>query len=78
MSFGLYDAPTTFQKCTTLIFFDLVEQCLDIFMDNLSVYGDCFDDCLTNLGKGLKRCQDKHLTFSKEKRHFFFMVTSGG
>jgi len=32
---------------------DLVEQCLEIFMDDLSVYVDSFEDCLTNLGKVL-------------------------
>jgi len=30
------------------IFFDLVEQCLEILMDNFSVHGDTFKDGLTN------------------------------
>jgi len=33
-------------------------------MDAFSVYGDSFDDCLTNLEKVLKRCSDKHLTLN--------------
>ena len=31
------------------IFFDIVEQFLEVFMDDLSVFGDSFDLCLENL-----------------------------
>jgi len=30
------------------IFFDLIEQCLGILMDDFSIYVDSFDYCLTN------------------------------
>ena len=51
------------------IFSDLVEQCLEIFIDDFSVYGDPFEDYLTNLGKVLRRCWDKYLTVNWEKCH---------
>ncbi|KAL4360937.1 hypothetical protein GQ457_04G019810 [Hibiscus cannabinus] len=54
MPFGLCNAPATFQRCMTAIFSDLNEDCLDIFMDDFSTFGDNFDNCLSNLEKVLK------------------------
>jgi len=34
------------------------------------MYGDSFEDCLTNLGEVLRRCQDKRLTLNWEKCYF--------
>jgi hypothetical protein len=44
-------------------------------MDNFSVFGDSFDDYLTNLEKVLNRCEEKNLVLNWEKCHF--MVTNG-
>jgi len=57
------------------IFSDLVEQCIEIFMDDFSVFGSSFDDCLSNLTKVLERCWEKNLTLNWEKCHF--MVKKG-
>jgi len=46
MPFGLCNAPATFQRCMLSIFSDMVEPFLEIFMDDFSVFGDSFDDCL--------------------------------
>ncbi|XP_073265902.1 uncharacterized protein [Populus alba] len=75
MPFGLCNAPATFQRCMLSIFSDMVERFLEIFMDNFSVFGDSFDDCLTNLEKVLSRCEEKNLVLNWEKCHF--MVTNG-
>ena len=48
---------------------------MEIFMDNLSVYGSSFENCLENLEIVLQRCQDKNLALNWEKFHF--MVTEG-
>jgi hypothetical protein len=53
----------------------MVERFLEIFMDDFSVFGDSFDDCLTNLEKVLSRCEEKNLVLNWEKCHF--MVTNG-
>jgi hypothetical protein len=74
MSFGLCNAPATFQRCMLGIFNDMVERFLEIFMDDFSVFGDSFDDCLTNLKKVLNRCEEKNLVLNWEKYHF--MVTN--
>jgi len=52
------------------IFSDLVEQCMEIFMDDFFVFGSSFDDCLSNLRKVLERCREKSLTLNWEKCHF--------
>ncbi|KAL4378104.1 hypothetical protein GQ457_02G030500 [Hibiscus cannabinus] len=51
MPFGLCNAPATFQRCMMAIFSDMVEDFLEIFMDDFSVFGDNFDTCLSNLEK---------------------------
>ena len=59
MPFGLCNAPATFQRCMMSIFSDLVEEVMEIFMDDFTVYGSSFDQCLKNLETVLQRCQDK-------------------
>jgi hypothetical protein len=49
MPFGLCNAPATFQRCMLSLFSDMVERFLEVFMDDFSVFGDSFDDCLSNL-----------------------------
>uniref|UniRef100_A0A2N9GLJ5 RNA-directed DNA polymerase n=1 Tax=Fagus sylvatica TaxID=28930 RepID=A0A2N9GLJ5_FAGSY len=75
MPFGLCNAPATFQRCMMSIFSDMVGEFMEVFMDDLSVFGDSFDGCLENLGKVLARCEEKNLVLNWEKCHF--MVTSG-
>ncbi|PIN21729.1 DNA-directed DNA polymerase [Handroanthus impetiginosus] len=53
MSFGLCNAPATFQRCMMTIFSDMVENFLEVFMDDFSVYENSFDECLNNLSKGI-------------------------
>ena len=73
MPFGLCNAPATFQRCMMSVFSDLVEELMEIFMDDFSVYGSNFEDCLKNLETILQRCQGKNLALNWEKCHF--MVT---
>jgi hypothetical protein len=70
MSFGLCNALASFQRCMMAIFFDLVEKVVEVFMDDFSVYGKTFKDCLANLDKVLKRCQMVDLVLNWEKCHF--------
>ena len=57
------------------MFSDLVEEAIEIFMDDFSVYGSGFEKCLENVETVLQRCQDKNLALNWEKCHF--MVTEG-
>ncbi|RDX80918.1 Retrovirus-related Pol polyprotein, partial [Mucuna pruriens] len=61
--------------CMISIFSDLLEDCMEVFMDDFTVYVDSFDACLGNLSKVLTRCIDTNLILNFEKCHF--MVTEG-
>ena len=73
--FGLCNAPATFQRCMMAIFSEFIENIMEVFMDDFSVYGSSFDDCLNNLSKVLQRCEEVNLVLHWEKCHF--MVTKG-
>nr|GEU94597.1 DNA-directed DNA polymerase [Tanacetum cinerariifolium] len=75
MPFGLCNAPGTLQRCMMAIFHDMIEQTMEVFMDDFSVFGNSFSTCLTNLEKMLKRCEDTKLALNWEKSHF--MVKEG-
>ena len=64
MPFGLCNAPATFQCCMMAIFSDMVEDIIEIFMDDFSVFGTSFDHCLHNLALVLQRCKDKNLVLN--------------
>ena len=64
MPFGLTNAPATFQRCIMAIFFELIENIMEVFMDDLSTYGSSFDDCLNNLSKILQRCEEANLVIN--------------
>ena len=75
MPFGLCNAPATFQRCMNALFSDLVGKCLEIFMDDFSVFGESFENCLPNLTNVLKKCIKSNLVLSWEKSNF--MVQEG-
>ncbi|CAM8999403.1 unnamed protein product [Rhodiola kirilowii] len=75
MSFGLCNAPGTFQRVVMSIFTELIRDCVEVFMDDFTVYGNTFDECLLNVGRVLARCEETNLVLNYEKCHF--MVTHG-
>ncbi|GKA61694.1 reverse transcriptase domain-containing protein [Tanacetum coccineum] len=75
MPFGLCNAPATFQRYMLAIFHDMIEESVEVFMDDFSVFGSSFDHCLNNLDEMLQRCKDAHLVLNWEKCHF--MVKEG-
>jgi len=75
MSFGFCNAPASFQRCMMSIFSDMIEEIMEVFMDDFSVYGKTFDHCLENLDRVLQRCQEKDLVLNWEKCHF--MIREG-
>nr|GEU76740.1 reverse transcriptase domain-containing protein [Tanacetum cinerariifolium] len=75
MHFSLCNAPATFQRCMLVIFHDMIEESVEVFMDDFSVFGNSFETCLNNLDKMLQRCKDAYLVLNLEKCHF--MVKEG-
>ncbi|CAN6544155.1 unnamed protein product [Malus baccata var. baccata] len=63
------------ERCMVSIFSDYVERIIEIFMDDFSVFGNSFDNCLDNLTLILKRCVETNLVLNWEKCHF--MVKQG-
>lgn len=52
------------------IFSDLVETVVEVFIYDFSVFGESFNECLTNLEKVLKRCEGTNLELNWEKCQF--------
>ncbi|GJT28745.1 reverse transcriptase domain-containing protein [Tanacetum coccineum] len=61
--------------CILAIFHDMIEESMEVFMNDLSVFGNSFDNCLNNLDKMLQSCKDANLILNWEKCHF--MVKEG-
>ena len=57
------------------IFLDMVKKSIEVFMDDFSVIGSTFEDCLHNLTLVLKRCIETNLVLNWETCHF--MVREG-
>jgi hypothetical protein len=55
------------------IFSEFIEEIVEVFMDDFSVYGKTFMDCLANLDKVLTRCAEVDLVLNWEKCHFMVM-----
>ncbi|GJW97288.1 reverse transcriptase domain-containing protein [Tanacetum coccineum] len=62
-------------RCMMAIFHDMIEETMEVFMDDFSVFGYSFSSCLSYLDKMLKRCEDTNLVLNWEKCHF--MVKEG-
>jgi hypothetical protein len=52
------------------IFSNMIEEIMEVFMDDFSVYRKTFDGCLENLDKVLQRYEEKHLVLNCEKCYF--------
>ena len=73
MPSGLCNAPATFQRCMMAIFSDFCEKICEVFMDDFSIYGSSFDDCLSNLERVLQRCEDTSLVLNWESATLWLM-----
>jgi len=58
-----------------VIFTNYIDNFIEVFTDDFSVFGSSFDVCLANLSIILKRCEEVNLVLSYEKSHF--MVQEG-
>ena len=53
---------------------DMVENIMETFMDDFSIFCASFDYCLRNLGLVLQRCVETNLVLDWEKCHFMVKV----
>ncbi|GKD83621.1 hypothetical protein Tco_1350460 [Tanacetum coccineum] len=52
------------ETCMAVIFHDMVEDFMEVFMDDFSVFGSSFDCCLANLDRMLARCEETNLVLN--------------
>ncbi|RVX08259.1 Retrovirus-related Pol polyprotein from transposon opus [Vitis vinifera] len=64
-----------YSGCMLSIFSDMVERIMEVFMDDITVYGSSYEECLMHLEAVLHRCIEKDLVLNWEKCHF--MVQKG-
>nr|GEW01207.1 reverse transcriptase domain-containing protein [Tanacetum cinerariifolium] len=62
--------PISDSPCMIVIFDDMIEKTMEVFMDDFLVFEDSFSSCLSNLDKTLKHCEDTNLVLNWEKCHF--------
>jgi len=75
LPFGLCNAPATFTREVLGIFSNLIHDCVEVYMDNFTVYGNYFEEALKILEEFLIRCKEANLLLSGEK--CFMMFTKG-
>jgi hypothetical protein len=52
-----------------VVFSEFIEEIVEVFMDDFSIYGKTFIDCLANLDNVLTRCAEVDLVLNWEKCH---------
>ena len=69
-AFWFMQCTATFQRCMLSIFSDMVDRIMKVFMDDITIYGSIFKECLVNLKASLNRCIENDLVLNREKCHF--------
>ncbi|GKB34999.1 reverse transcriptase domain-containing protein [Tanacetum coccineum] len=62
-------------ECMLAIFHDMIKESVEVFMDDFSIFGNSFDNCLNNLDKMLQRCKDENLVLNWEKSQQKYTIT---
>lgn len=71
MPFGLCNAPTTFQREMNRIFFNLIGECVFVYIDDLVVFSESYEQHIKDLAKVFSILKDNGLKLNLEKCHFF-------
>ncbi|XP_035842158.1 uncharacterized protein LOC118488860 [Helianthus annuus] len=71
----IYPISDSVLHCMVAIFHDMIEDSIEVFMEDFSVFGSPFNQCLGNLKRMLMRCEETNLVLNWEKCHF--MVKEG-
>lgn len=68
LTFGLWNAPTTFQRENLSIFYNLINDELELYMDDFT-HGNEFYQALDNMENVLEQCIATRLCLNNEKFH---------
>ena len=69
MPLGLCKAPTTFQRGMMSIFSNFMTKIMKVFVNDFTIHGDSFDECLHHLTLVVNRCIETNLVLNFEKCH---------
>jgi len=75
LPFGLCNVPTTFQRLVLAIFYDYIHDCVEVYINDFTVYGNTFEESLDNSQNVLIIFQEANLPPSNE--HYFLIFTKG-
>ena len=67
MQQGDCNAPATMMKLVNHIFRDLLAKCVFVYIDDIFIFSDTYDQHLKDVRTVLQRLEDNHLNDSKEK-----------
>src|SRR5207302_10938574 len=70
MSFGLCNAPATFQRMMNGIFKDLIDKNILVYLDDVTIYSRIFEEHLNTLRVVLERLQNEGLFLKLSKCTF--------
>lgn len=70
MPFGLCNAPATFQQLMETVLAGLVGECCLVYLDDILVIGETFEDHLNNLQKVFSRLKEANLRLHPKKCYF--------
>nr|GEX54623.1 reverse transcriptase domain-containing protein [Tanacetum cinerariifolium] len=77
MPFSLCNAPGMFQRCMMAIFYDMIEETMEVFMDDFSVFKNSFSSYLSHLDKMLKRiCADQMIKRCVHGQEYVAILTA--
>ncbi|XP_049414614.1 uncharacterized protein LOC125877330 [Solanum stenotomum] len=68
----------TFRRYMMVIFYDLVEEFIEIFMDNFSVFGEAFELCLKNHDRLFARYEENQLSVELGEMSFLAEISERG
>jgi Reverse transcriptase (RNA-dependent DNA polymerase) len=71
MPFGLMNAPATFQTLMNDIFWDLLDECVIVYLDDILVYSNNAEDHERHLRTVLQRLKEHQLHGKLSKSMFF-------
>ena len=70
MPFGLTNAPATFQQFINLVFTDMLDICIVVYLNNILIYLDNMEDHAKHIWEVLRHLQQHKLFTKPEKCEF--------
>ena len=68
---GLCNSPATFQRSMAKVFSGLSPQCCIVYLDDIIVFGDSFEQTMENLKKVFQRLAEVNLQLKPKKCRIF-------